>query len=186
MDKPTAPNEFQFLSFTEQMQQQFGALQIELARLAAVAPERRPSAESVEQSWPPEHMARLARLQAAAAAIRLAAGLLEIDDRAAAAPLMATLADLTGQVKEWRRSGQGWFEDRLIKRPRLRWGKNDEGKIYLVGVDYVWYGPYRYFRWRQEGKLKTHYLGRVDQLEAAEAQAGSSYDGSIDPAMEAD
>lgn len=172
MESSDTGEAFQFLNFAGQVQQHYTALQTELARLAGITPAVPPPA-GANKAEPPEHLARLARLQAARAAVQLAAQLLEVDDQEAAAPLVDLGNTLAGQVKEWRRSGRGWFEDRMIRKFRLIFGQDEKGELYLEDIREVYYGPYRYYRWRQAGKLKTHYMGRVDAIEGHEEQAAA-------------
>lgn len=95
---------------------------------------------------PPPAATQLARLQAAQAALKLAAVLLDDADPIAAQPIWQQFTAVSEDLTTWQRSGRGWFEERLVRRGQ---------KLH---------GPYRYFRWRDEArKTHTHYLGRVNR-----------------------
>lgn len=111
------------------------SVQQDLARLAQVQ-------QHAEE--PPSEAVQLARLQAAQAALKLAAVLLDATDPIAAAPIWEQFTAVSQHLAAWQRSGRGWFEERLVRRGQKR------------------HGPYRYFRWRDAaGKTHTHYLGRI-------------------------
>jgi hypothetical protein len=70
-------------------------------------------------------------------------------------------AQLADQVKAWKRSGRGWYEERCVTRTKIRRERNDDGTLTPVAVP-VSYGPYRSFRWRDAaGTRHTRYLGRA-------------------------
>lgn len=144
------------------------ALQVELARLAELAPAALPDKAALARALPPEQASHLARLQAAHAALALAADLLAAAAPAAAAALQRPLAAVDRQVKQWRGTGRGWFEDRMVSRPYIQLAQTPDGRLEIVGVEWVAFGPYRYFRWREAGRMRTYYLGRVDKIEDEE------------------
>lgn len=96
--------------------------------------------------------AALARLRAAEAAVALAAALLEQDDAPAAGELRIQVNRLAHKVRDWRKVGRGWFEERTITRTARRGS---------TAGDTVTYGPYYYFRWRDSsGRRQSQYLGK--------------------------
>ncbi|HEY0735770.1 MAG TPA: hypothetical protein VGD69_12740 [Herpetosiphonaceae bacterium] len=127
---------------TMSLDQAITSLQQDLARLAQME-------YLVEE--PPGDAAQLARLQAAPAALKLAAVLLDDADPIAAAPIWEQFNAVSLDLATWQRNGRGWFEERLVRRGQ---------KVH---------GPYRYFRWRDEaGKTHTRYLGRIEALPAVQ------------------
>jgi hypothetical protein len=155
------------------------ALEEELLRLAEVACERHAAeVEEVQQPQteatfgPPREAARLARLQAAQAALTLASALLMVDSPEAAQEAARQAETSAETIATWKRSGRGWFESRSITKGF------EPVKIrnHLTGEDEWWwmpisFGPYRYFRWRapdpETGQLKLHtwYLGKQEQAD---------------------
>ncbi len=151
-------------------------LEEELLRLAEIAGERQTA--EMEQAalpqteatfGPPREAARLARLQAAQAALALASALLLVDSPAAAQEAARQAEASAEKIAAWKRSGRGWFESRYINKGF------EPVKIrnHLTGEDEWWwmpisFGPYRYFRWRtpdpETGRLKTRtwYLGKQE------------------------
>ncbi|HEY0605254.1 MAG TPA: hypothetical protein VGD58_20205 [Herpetosiphonaceae bacterium] len=118
------------------------SLQHDLARLTQIAQ---------RSDGSPSAAVQLARLQAAQAALKLAAVLLDATDPIAAQPIWQQFTAVSDDLMAWQHSGRGWFEERLVRRGQKR------------------HGPYRYFRWRDEqGKTHTYYLGRIDRSAAAE------------------
>jgi hypothetical protein len=152
------------------------ALEEELLRLAEIAGERHTAeVEQVQQPQteatfgPPREAARLARLQAAQAALALASALLMVDSPDAAQEAARQAEASAERIAAWKRSGRGWFESRYINKGF------EPVKIrnHLTGEDEWWwmpisFGPYRYFRWRtpdpETGQLKmqTWYLGKQE------------------------
>lgn len=152
------------------------ALEAELARLAELADERRTTllAEAQQPQTeatfvPPREAARQARLQAAQAALSLAAALLAVDAPEEARAAAAQADTCEQAIAAWKRSGRGWFESRIIvKFYEPAQVKNDQAGAYEWRWLPVSFGPYRYFRWREpdaetgELKLHTWYLGKQE------------------------
>ena len=96
-------------------------LEKELLRLAEIASERHTA--EIEQAQqpqteatfgPPREAARLARLQAAQAALSLAASLLAVDSPEQAQAAARQAQESEQAIAAWKRSGRGWFESRHI------------------------------------------------------------------------
>lgn len=151
-------------------------LEEELLHLAEIAGERHTA--ELEQAalpqteatfGPPRDAARLARLQAAQAALALASALLLVDSPAAAQEAARQAEASAETIATWKRSGRGWFESRYITKGFEPMRIHN----HLTGEDEWWwvpisFGPYRYFRWRvpdeKTGVLKTRtwYLGKQE------------------------
>jgi len=146
MDEPAQPR---IEEFPNRLAREFASVRRELARVEQVAgqvgplttgdprPGSRAAAAAYPYAYPPEQTVHLARLHAARAALDLAVALLEGEDVRATDPVRAALAALGDEVKTWRRSGRGWFEDRRIKKVRPVWAKNEQGKAYIAAVEDV-------------------------------------------------
>jgi hypothetical protein len=112
--------------------------------------------------------AQVERLGAAQLALDLAARLLQVDDPdhqpiagGEAQPSPRELhVQLSERLGRWYRMGEGWWEARIMWRPRIQVVRDPETKQATIGV--VWYpfGPYYYRHWRQDGRQQTKYLGR--------------------------
>src|SRR5579871_1500532 len=158
------------------------ALEAELARLAELAEARPPSllAEAAlpqtEATFgPPREAARLAGLQAAQAALRLAAALLQVEAPEQAQAAARAVEACAQAIATWKRSGRGWFESRhIVKGYYAAQLPNEQ----TGGKEWWWiaisYGPYRYFRWRApdpntgEPKLHTRYLGKQEAADTSD------------------
>ena len=101
--------------------------------------------------------AQLARLEAARAAAQLARLLVEVDapDRA-----VTLAAELQAALGRWRRASEGWWEARIVWRPRVRIDLDAAtGQIALAVVMHP-FGPYFYRHWRADGRQQSAYFGR--------------------------
>lgn len=124
----------------------------QLARDCAAAsfgPGDEPRQERVE--------AQLVRLEAARAALQLALQLVEQDDPEQLGDLPDRLQAALGR---WKRSSEGWWEARIVHRPRLLITKDQDTGQVRISVVMMPFGPYFYRHWRQEGKQHTQYLTR--------------------------
>jgi len=101
--------------------------------------------------------AQLARLEAARAAAQLLRLLIEVDDP-------AQLGDLPDQLQaamgRWKRASEGWWEARIVERPKLLITKDKATGQVRIDVVMWPFGPYYYRHWRQEGRQHTLYLGK--------------------------
>jgi hypothetical protein len=101
--------------------------------------------------------AQLARLEAANAAAQLARLLVEVDEPNAVEGVAAQLHAALGR---WRRASEGWWEARIVWRPRLEITLDKAtGRVEIAVVSQP-FGPYYYRHWRQEGRQHTEYFGR--------------------------
>jgi hypothetical protein len=101
--------------------------------------------------------AQLARLEAAQSAAQLARLLVEADDPDRAGEVAAQLQAALGR---WMRASVGWWEARIVWRPRVVITVDKAtGQIALDVVLHP-FGPYYYRHWRAEGRQQTAYFGR--------------------------
>lgn len=115
--------------------------------------------------------ATLARLRTAEAALRLAGALLSGDDPPVAGALQHVEDVLNRQIRNWRKTGRGWFEERTesrMRKPRGKGAKQSEDTQPTLKT----YGPYYYFRWRDSsGRMQSEYYGKQRPAEMDRASA---------------
>jgi hypothetical protein len=112
--------------------------------------------------------AQVERLSAAQLALDLALRLLQVDDpdrqpivSGEAQPSVRELhTQLSERLGRWYRAGEGWWEARIVWRPRIQVVRDPETTRATIEVMWYPFGPYYYRHWRQDGKQQTKYLGR--------------------------
>lgn|GEM_PF-3071617 len=102
--------------------------------------------------------AQISRLAAARAAAQLARLLVEGDDPDRSAEVAAQIQAALGR---WRRASEGWWEARIVWRPRVQITVDNATGQMTVAVVIRPFGPYYYRHWRSEGTQQTAYFGRT-------------------------
>ncbi|MBX0329924.1 hypothetical protein K2Z83_19855 [Oscillochloris sp. ZM17-4] len=116
--------------------------------------------------------AALARLRAAEAAIQFAAALLRNDDPPIRGELQHIVGKLGDQIRAWRKTGRGWFEERTIARQPRQLPRTEASQADDAEITPKTYGPYYYFRWRDpDRRIQTQYLGKSRPAEMDTALA---------------
>ena len=101
--------------------------------------------------------AQIARLEAARSAAQLARLLVDVDDPDRASEVVAQIQAALGR---WRRASEGWWEARIVWRPRVQITVDNATGQMSVDVVMHPFGPYYYRHWRAEGRQQTAYFGR--------------------------
>jgi hypothetical protein len=104
---------------------------------------------------------RLARLQAAQAALALVQALLQ--DRSDTDRLFDELEATRQKLVAVSRLGTGWLELRRVWRPRVRIVTDPATGKETLEVFRVAFGPYLYYRWKEGGRTRTAYLGKPEE-----------------------
>jgi hypothetical protein len=112
--------------------------------------------------------AQVERLAAAQLALDLALRLLQVDDPdrqpisgGEAQPSARELhVQLNERLGRWYRMGEGWWEARIVWRPRIQVVRDPDTQHAAIAVMWYPFGPYYYRHWRQDGRQQTKYLGR--------------------------
>ena len=104
---------------------------------------------------------RLARLEAAQAALALVQALLQ--DRSDTDRLFDELETTRRKLVAASRLGNGWLELRPVWRTRVRIVKDPATGKETLDVFRVAFGPYLYYRWKEGGRTRTAYLGKPEE-----------------------
>jgi hypothetical protein len=152
---------------TEALEHTSAALLDDLTRLANDAPawlqgeHQIFGPKRIDRVAGPGVQGRLARLQAALAALALVQALLQ--DRSDTERLFDELETTRRKLITASRLGNGWLELRPVWRPRVRIVKDEATGKETLEVFKLAFGPYLYYRWKEGGRTRTAYLGKPEE-----------------------